>query len=355
MFDMPSPKYYKDCILRLASHALTPYSLLHQELAADPGKKTTEQQERRKGRTGKKKRQGREINLNNIKMAGPNPAACLDMLARLVLLRLLYLCCVSFPELLEAYPHSLLHTTLAKLALPEGLINYPCSGLSKVLSWNLGITIIVMAFRFADGFSTRLADSIDLATNPSHPGTPARALSLLLSLGRLLFPIWMEMADIVFAYGFIRILVQFLSPYSPIVQSLSESVWIDYGLYFASSPFIIFVALWILHAMIQTLWQVIFWPVLVTISTQAALRALSPCCTWLMTYFGCSTDILNIQIPSPYIAHLTTDVLGWPADYIMVRYHLVSSAEIRFQECPEWIYSFYCLLSNAYWLLCSLL
>ncbi|KAI1428710.1 hypothetical protein F5Y12DRAFT_731454 [Xylaria sp. FL1777] len=205
-------------------------------------------------------------------------------------------------------------------------------------------------FRFYVRVSKHLSESIDLATDPLS--TPTRTISWLITLGQFLFPIWREMDHIVFGYSLIRLLIQLFPSDLPTGPYLPLD-WSDYGaLYFVFTAFFVYAAMWILYAMITTLWQDIFWPAFRFISTHAVLRGLAQ----LIMSQGYSAGFPSIKIPNLYIAQLSADVFGWPIDYFTtIRCHLVSSAEIRLQEYAEWIYAFFSLPKNVYLLLCMIL
>ncbi|KAK5629180.1 hypothetical protein RRF57_004895 [Xylaria bambusicola] len=267
-------------------------------------------------------------------MTKPIISACLQVGARLLLLRFLYLCYVNFSRIAQAYPHSSLHATLTSLGLPEELVNYPFSGLGSVSQLSLAIEIIVTAITFVDGFSRRFAESIDSAADPQTRDKPIMALYLL---SQLLRPFWMRMHYVTVAWMLIRLFRRQLPAWA-VIQS-------GYGLYLAYLPFVIFVALWVLYAVVATVWYDILWQAVYTISTRIALRDFSHSSS--LSWVVCFLNILKIKIPSFDILFHATDFLGWPVLYATVDYDLFTLTETMLREALELSHSWCSLFQNA--------
>ncbi|KAI0426324.1 hypothetical protein F5Y09DRAFT_351333 [Xylaria sp. FL1042] len=289
--------------------------------------------------------EGEKRNLDNIETKTPIVVACFLVLRRLVLFSLLYLCYISFPTLWDTSALSLVSTTLANFGFPEWLVSYPGSGPGAIASWSLSTTIIVTALDFIHGFSTRLADSISLAVHSSEVNKPTRAVSLLVSISQILFPIWMEMDKVVLGYGLVWFLARFAPLDWQIAQSLSK---LDLSLlYWAFLPFVVYIALWVLYATLETLWHDLFWRVFVMVSYRVSLRVL----VQIAIYLGYSDGFSNTQMFSLYIARLPRDIFGWPVNYTVLRYCLVGLTRMRFEEILEWSYALLSLLMNVWHLL----
>ncbi|KAI0813485.1 hypothetical protein GGR55DRAFT_581288 [Xylaria sp. FL0064] len=275
----------------------------------------------------------------------PAVAACFPVLGRLVLFRLLYLCYVGFPALSGASAPSLVSNALANIGLPEWLVCYPGSGIGAIGSWSLSVTIIVTALDFIRGFLTRLADSIATAANSSDADKPAGDISRLITIGLILFPIWMEMDRIVLGYGLVWSLVRSLPHDWQIVQQLSKLDWSwSYWAFLLSS---VYAALWILHAVLAALWHDLSWRIFVLVSTRAGLRGLLQ----LATFFASSAAFSYIQMLSLYIPRLPRDGFGWPVDSTTICYHLEGLTGMGLEEYLEWNYAVISLLMNAWHLL----
>ncbi|KAI1345883.1 hypothetical protein F5Y01DRAFT_322561 [Xylaria sp. FL0043] len=284
-----------------------------------------------------------ESNPAYIETQTPAVAACFPVLGRLVLFRLLYLCHVSFPALSGAFAPSLISNALANVGLPEWLVCYPGSGIGAIGSWSLSVTIIVTALDFIRGFSTRLADSIVTAANSSDADIKSAGdVSRLITIGRILFPIWMEMDRVVLAYGLVWSLVRSLPHDWQIVQQLSKLDWSwAYWAFLLSS---VYAALWILHAVLAALWHDLSWRILVLVSTRAGLRGLIQ----LATLFGSSAAFSYIQMLSLYIPRRPRDGFGWPVNSTNICYHLGGLAGMGLEEYFEWNYAVISLLLNMW-------
>ncbi|RWA09920.1 hypothetical protein EKO27_g5190 [Xylaria grammica] len=182
-------------------------------------------------------------------------ASSLLMFGRLIILRLLYLCYLSFPQLPEVYASSRLHATLCYLGLPEWLTEFPLSDLTGVEARGLSVAIIILSLAFICSFSRRFAQSL------SNAGTFARYLR---PVGQQLYPIWIRLDVVVINYVCIKVI------FEPFLSITINDVWV---LFFLFLPVIIFLAFLFTHALFAALWLDILLPVLAVSSTYAILKA----------------------------------------------------------------------------------
>ncbi|KAI0526724.1 hypothetical protein F5B22DRAFT_175515 [Xylaria bambusicola] len=275
----------------------------------------------------------RRENHIDIKMARPIISACLQVLARLLLIRFLYLCYTYSSTLLQAYPHSSLHATLINLGLPEELVNYPCSGIGSVSQFSWAVEIIVMVITSVHGFSRRfVAATIDPLQD--------KVTTALFFLSRSLRPLWMCMHLVTAAWVIARLFSDLLPewPHWAVMQSRIV-------LYIAYLPFVLFMAVWVAWVVVNTAWYDVLWQAVYTIATRSALRgfyqssALECIVYWM--------NVMDVKIPSFDITLPSTNTLGWSVLYATFDYELFSPTGTMFGEALELSLSWYSLFRNA--------
>ncbi|KAI1291586.1 hypothetical protein F5Y03DRAFT_376391 [Xylaria venustula] len=112
------------------------------------------------------------------------------------------------------------------------------------------------------------------------------------------------------------------------------------------TPFVLYIALWIIYGVVTPLWHGMLWRILRVVLLHAVFRGLAQ----LIMFFGYPADSLNIQIPVPYIAHLTKDMFGQSIKYTSIRHRLAHVSEIQPQDTPQWLYAVATFGKTAYML-----
>ncbi|KAI0967270.1 hypothetical protein F4678DRAFT_446080 [Xylaria arbuscula] len=283
----------------------------------------------------------------NVQMDRPVAINCLQVLGRLVVLRLLFLCYDVFPSFDYIYQFPGFSGALSQLGVPVEKIP---PTLSQAGSWSLFVMTIDVALQFVNELSTRLATSIDMAWNPSD-NPPSRSLSLLTCIGRFLYPIWLHMDHAVLIYLFIGFLSYLLPREWAMFQYSREQIWAnDRCLYYMYIPFVLYIALWIIYGVVATLWHSMLWRILRVVFIHIVFRGLAQ----LIMLLGYPANSMNIQIPVPYIARVTKDIFGQPIKYTTIRHRLVHVSEIQPQDIPQWFYAVATFGKTAYMLVSGL-
>ncbi|KAI1148849.1 hypothetical protein F4825DRAFT_432633 [Nemania diffusa] len=277
---------------------------------------------------------------------------CLLLLSRLVFARILYVCYLAFPRLLQIYVYGGVREYLCRLWLldlypvsrwpirdylcPELPGSLPIDPPSRGEGWRLGITAAVISFIIIHGCALRIADAFYSRFSPrrfhSLIGKRTRDSSILLfNFAARIIQCWRNFRGniLLFAgvdsYLFLQLSLLALTHAflaSKEIAFTETERWPDWIIFlvivieatwrfliatafyvFAYAyfvPFVLLVLSVFLLPLLLTIWDEIFWPVLGIISAYSFAKGFVPALgSWFTS---------DIQLPIPYFAPATVTV-----------------------------------------------